>query len=96
MPKAEVGFGNIDKVYHLFAYFTLTICWLFTFYKKPKVKYIVVIACVFFGIIIEVLQSTTTTYRTGDYLDVIANSIGVVLALTIYNLILKKNQVNSH
>ena len=90
MPKTGVSFGNIDKVYHLFAYFTLTNCWLFTFYKRPKAKYIVVITCIIFGIIIEILQATTTTYRTGDYLDVVANTTGVILALTIYNQILKK------
>ena len=81
---------NIDKWEHGIAYFTLTICWLFTFYKKPKTKYIVVVACIFFGILIEVLQQTQTTYRTGDYKDILANTLGVVLGLVVFNQILKK------
>ncbi|WP_232455883.1 VanZ family protein [Polaribacter sp. SA4-10] len=95
MPKIGISFGNIDKVYHLFAYFTLTICWLFTYYKKPKAKYIVIVSCIIFGIIIEILQGTITSYRTGDYIDIVANTAGVIVALTIYNQILKKNKVNS-
>jgi VanZ family protein len=85
---------NIDKWEHGLAYFTLTICWLFTFYKKPKVKYIVVFACILFGILIEVLQHTLTIYRTGDYKDILANTLGVVLGLLVFNQILKKNSVN--
>jgi VanZ family protein len=85
---------NIDKWEHGIAYFILTICWLFTFYKKPKIKYIVVVACVFFGILIEVLQHTLTMYRTADYKDIIANTLGVLLGLVVFNQILKKNLVN--
>lgn len=87
--------SHLDKIQHAFAYFILTICWLFSFYKKfPSRKYIIVIACIIFGIIIEVLQSKVTIYRTGDYLDVLANTLGVFLGLTIFNQILKKNKVN--
>ncbi|XGA85186.1 VanZ family protein [Polaribacter sejongensis] len=50
----------------------------------------------FFGIIIEVLQQTLTTYRTGDYKDAIANTVGILLGFIIFNLILKKITVNSY
>ncbi len=93
--KFQSNIQNVDKIEHIFAYFTLTICWLFTFYKKPNKKYYIAIACIIYGIIIEILQSNLTIYRTGDYLDVLANSFGVVLGLLIFNQILKKNQVNS-
>lgn len=94
MPSTGINIKNVDKFYHSIAYFSLTITWLFTFYKKPEKKYIIVICCILFGIIIEVLQSTITVYRTGDYLDVIANSIGVIIALVIFNLFLKKISIN--
>jgi glycopeptide antibiotics resistance protein len=81
---------NVDKFYHSIAYFTLAISWLFTYYKKPQKKYIIVIACIIFGIIIELLQMNLTVYRTGDLLDVLANTFGVLLALLIFNLIFKK------
>ena len=85
---------NADKFYHSFAYFMLAISWLFTFYKKPQKKYFIVILCIIFGIIIEFLQKNLTVYRTGDVLDVLANTLGIILALLIFNLFLKKNQIN--
>jgi VanZ family protein len=90
IPKTKITITNIDKVYHSIAYFTLTISWLIVYYKKPQKKNIIVICSIIFGIIIELLQSTLTNYRTGEYLDVIANSSGVILALLIFNLISKK------
>ena len=95
MPKTEVSINNIDKLYHLIAYFVLSSCWLFSFYKKPALKYIIVIACIIYGIIIEVLQDTLTMYRTGDFKDVLANTSGIVLGLLVFNQIFKKIDYNS-
>jgi VanZ family protein len=92
-PKNMIEIAQIDKVYHSIAYFVLSITWLFAFQKKSQVKYIIVILCIILGIIIEVLQSTLTIYRTGDYLDVLANSMGVILALVTFNLFFKKNNI---
>ncbi|WP_233269855.1 VanZ family protein [Polaribacter sp. L3A8] len=94
MPKLEVSFSNLDKLYHLSAYFTLSLCWLLSFYRKPTLKYVIVISCIIFGIIIEVLQATLTVYRTGDYKDAFANTIGILLGLFVFNQILKKITVN--
>ena len=95
MPKVEeISFNNIDKLYHLFAYFTLSTCWLFSFYKKPTLKYIIIIFCILYGIIIEVLQDTLTLYRTGDFKDVLANTTGIILGLLVFNQFLKKIDYN--
>jgi VanZ family protein len=91
LPSSKINIINIDKAYHSIAYFALGISWLFAYYKKPEKKYFIVICCIIFGIIIEVLQSSLTSYRTGDYVDAIANSCGVLLALLIFNLFVKKN-----
>ena len=96
MPKVEIiRFNNIDKLYHLLAYFTLSSCWLFSFYKKPALKYIIIIFCIIYGIIIEVLQDTLTLYRTGDFNDILSNTIGIVLGLLVFNQIFKKINYNS-
>jgi VanZ family protein len=94
MPDTAIKVANIDKGYHSIAYFFLTITWLITFYKKPEKKYIIITSCIIFGIIIEILQSTLTIYRTGDYLDVFANSLGVLIALIIFNLFFRKKNIN--
>jgi VanZ family protein len=36
-----------------------------------------------FGMLIEVLQGTLTTYRQPDWADVLANSIGVFIAFIL-------------
>ena len=90
LPSSKINIINIDKAYHSIAYFALGITWLFAYYKKPEKKYFIVICCIIFGIIIEVLQNSLTSYRTGDYVDAIANSCGVLLALLIFNLFVKK------
>lgn len=94
LPNTNNSYSNIDKIYHLVAYFFLAISWLISFYKQEKSKLFVVFSCIFFGIIIEYIQSNFTSYRTGDMLDIIANTIGVILALLSSNLIFKKKTIN--
>lgn len=90
MPQLKIEVKNLDKGYHLIAYFTLAVSWLCAFYKKPKKTYLIVTLCIVYGILIEILQDKLTVYRTGDYRDIIANSIGVLLGLFLFNLIFKK------
>ena len=85
-----------DKTYHLIAYFLLMLSWLYAFFKKEKfqehVKYII-LGCFIFGIIIEILQGIITSYRTASYLDILANTIGVLLAVVIFYVFEKKISV---
>ncbi|MDB4559601.1 VanZ family protein [Flavobacteriaceae bacterium] len=85
-----------DKTYHLIAYFLLMLSWLYAFFKKEKfqeyVKYII-LGCFIFGIIIEILQGIITSYRTASYLDILANTIGVLLAVVIFHVFEKKISV---
>jgi VanZ family protein len=85
-----------DKTYHLIAYFLLMLSWLYVFCKKEtfqkNVKY-VILGCIIFGIIIEILQGIITSYRTASYLDIVANTIGVLLAAVIFHVFEKKISV---
>ena len=94
MPKVGISVPTSDKLSHLIAYFFLTLAWLYSIIKQPyfrsKVKY-VVLGCFIYGIIIEVLQGAITTYRTASYLDVLANSTGILLAFLAFYLFEKKN-----
>jgi VanZ family protein len=92
MPKYNVAISHLDKWQHCFAYLVLTFFWLYAFYKKER-KYLIIFSCILFGILIEVLQYTITNYRTGDYLDVIANSSGVLFGSFVFNQVFKKKQV---
>ncbi len=92
-PVIPYEVSNLDKVQHSFAYFVLTLSWFFTLKNNfLKYKHVVVISCFFYGILLEVLQSTITSLRTGDVFDVFANSIGVTAAFFVFNRIYKKNK----
>jgi VanZ family protein len=82
-----------DKFYHTFAYFVLGLTWLLSFpmsLEKKYIKYAIVFTCIIYGIVIEVLQGTLTAYRTASLLDVIANTIGVLVAMVLFKSIYKK------
>ncbi|MDG1320951.1 MAG: VanZ family protein [Polaribacter sp.] len=89
-----IAISNIDKFYHLIAYFVLTFSWLLTL-KKSKYKYKVLIACVLYGIILEVFQTTLTEYRAGEMLDFLANTLGGLIALGAFSLFFKKKHLNN-
>jgi VanZ family protein len=82
-----------DKTIHFIAYFFLMLSWLYVFFKKKSfsknVKFIF-IGCIVFGIIIEILQGVTTTHRTLSFLDVAANTLGVLFASTVFHFFEKK------
>lgn len=90
---APMQLSHADKIYHAIAYFTLALTWLLSFpnsRKKNTIKNVIAFSCVIYGIIIEVLQTTLTTYRTASLLDVVANAVGVFVALIIFKSIYKK------
>ena len=95
LGKQPIEIYFLDKIEHFIAYFSLGFSWLFAFkgYKKLTSKnYLIVFGCIFYGIIIEVLQTTLTSYREASLLDAVANSLGVLIALLIFNKVFEKKQ----
>lgn len=83
IPEIDVDQG--DKVFHLLVYFLLVILWYVALFEKvnwnkSKQIFIIALCSVVFGIIIEFLQGNLTSYRATDSLDILANTIGVLLA----------------
>ena len=79
-----------DKIFHFMAYALFTLLWFNAFYfrfKYNKIKgiYRTVVIAIVFGIIIEVLQWLTTTSRSFDLLDIVANVLGVLFAAILLN-----------
>ncbi len=89
LDSPPVNVKHIDKLEHITAYFFLTFFWLLAFRKKSATL-LILLLCAFYGIIIEALQATLTTYRSGDYYDIIANVIGVFLAFTVFRVFFYK------
>jgi len=90
IPKINLGLDikSGDKFLHILAYFTLSTVWFFALQKKMSNLYsriALILSLVIYGIILEVLQGGLTNYRTGDFYDAIANTIGVLLAVLVIN-----------
>ena len=88
----NINFGleikSSDKILHVLAYFTLSTVWFLALQKKMSnlySRFLLIFSLVIYGIILEVLQGGITNYRTGDFYDVIANTIGVLLAVLLIN-----------
>lgn len=78
-----------DKFEHAFAYAVISFFWMLS-YKLGKVPlsslslFLIIIA---YGIIIELLQLSLTSHRTGDLMDVMANSIGVIMGCVFLKIL---------
>ena len=85
----QVSIQNLDKVVHAFFHFMFTSLWFLFFRTKinsltiTKPLVISFVFSVFFGILIEILQSLCTTTRTADVFDVLANVTGASLAVIL-------------
>ena len=93
LPKLDIGFKlkSSDKYLHTTAYFFLSLVWYFALQKKIKkrtFKVLLILFLIIYGIILEALQGGLTNYRTADFYDIIANSVGVLIATLLINKIL--------
>lgn len=82
-----------DKTIHFAAYFSLTLSWLYAFFKKKAFQRYVaylILGCIIFGTVIELLQMMIASDRTPSYLDVLANTVGILFAVMIFHLFEKK------
>ena len=91
-PEPIIEVANFDKGQDLIAYLVLTVSWLISRSIKFKATtdMMILICCFAFGIIIEVLQGVITTYRTASLLDVIANSLGIIIGFTLFKTFIRK------
>lgn len=80
MPKAMHGLGDLDKIGHLLAYFSL-MCWFgFVFIRRAHLWIAGMLVAL--GLTLEVTQ-LLIGYRAFEWLDVAANSSGVLLGMLL-------------
>lgn len=90
-----------DKLVHLIFYFTASALGCMFFrelsrgkIRKKKVFWITPVLLMIYGIIIEVVQGSFTSYRSAELLDVLANTLGAVLGtLFILALFSERSQL---
>ena len=93
LPTIKVSSG--DKIFHFLAYLVLTFLWVNTFIYKFKWKKETAIIygatiCIVFGIVIEVLQGSLTSYRSSDFFVFLANLSVFFVMFIIFTI--KKNR----
>ncbi|MEZ2415965.1 VanZ family protein [Muriicola sp. E247] len=81
----DIQIPYLDKVVHFSFYFIAAVLGMLfihagnqQFTSARKRTLILLSSLLIYGIIIEVLQQSLTTYRSGEILDVLANSIGAL------------------
>jgi len=86
-----------DKITHAVAYCILGTSWFLSLKRNLtlfKNTLFVAFFLFIYGIVIEVLQGTFTTNREADLYDILANLVGIILALVIFNVLLRKKLCN--
>mgnify|MGYP001951355211 FL=1 len=74
-----------DKLLHLIAYIVLAILWGFYCLRKGCNNGVVItfVSCIAIGVILECIQEIVNARREFDYLDMLANCIGVFIGTII-------------
>jgi VanZ family protein len=89
IPSAHwLDLFSVDKFVHASVFFVLTILCLFAAAKENKpraVKVGLLIICVFYGGLLEIMQATLFVNRGAEWLDFVANSVGCLLGWLLFD-----------
>ena len=83
-------FISIDKIGHFIIHALLSLIWLCYFFIKKRESFslklivAIVIACITYGIVIEIYQQMFIASRQADLFDVLANSIGTIVGMMLF------------
>ena len=80
MENALIWFHNADKWLHAMTFVVLTV-WFTGLYEK-RVWWLTALGLVLFGFLVEFCQ-LQVSYRTADWIDILANTLGIIVGLTI-------------
>jgi len=82
-----INFPYFDKIVHFSMYFGLMSVIIFEnrkTIKNTRQLYLIALIPLFYGILIEILQATLTTTRTGSFFDAIFNLAGILVSLVLW------------
>lgn len=79
--RAPVAVSDFDKLAHVAGFMLLTL-WFCGVYRRRAYPW-VAIAMLLFGVLTEYLQYAFTRSRSGDLMDVVADGVGIALAMVL-------------
>ena len=80
LDKALSWLQNVDKWLHGFTFVVLSV-WFSGLVEKRR-YWLVALGLMLFGLLVEFCQ-LQVTYRMADWLDIVANTLGIIVGLTI-------------
>ncbi len=79
---------SFDKFVHASIFFTLSFLWLVHLIKIKKLTLFsmifIILLCILYGGVLEIMQATVFSHRSGDWLDFIANTFGCLMGLWFF------------
>ena len=89
----QIGLGFEDKLYHVGAYMVFSFLWGYwsLLHYGRNTLLIAGLSCLFYGILLEIIQNTVNSNRTFDLLDLLSNCLGVVFGIVIAAFWYKQN-----
>ena len=90
---SNIEIENGDKVVHAALFFIFSFCFYYSGWAKSKLSLLLIPFII--GILIECLQALLGWGRTFDVWDILANSIGSLLAFWAIQFIFQSNQNHS-
>lgn len=84
IPVDNIHVPGGDKTHHFIAYFTCMFVWG-QLYVAPSARLRLAIAFIVMGVLVECAQGLTS-YRFFEWMDMVANAIGVVAAWLVVTL----------
>jgi VanZ family protein len=92
----ELPVLQIDKIVHAFMYAVLAICMaipstqqFFIKNKRWSIRWKIILFGVFYGGLMEVLQTNIYINRSGNWYDFLANTLGAILGILFFPYLLK-------
>jgi VanZ family protein len=85
--KVHITIPGFDKFVHFMMYFGLMSVMILENAKELKSTqnlYTLGLVPLFYGIIIEILQATVTTTRSGSVFDALADAAGIIFAILLW------------
>lgn len=99
IDTSEIDFPNRDKLAHFTFYFVAAVfggLFLREYTSGTlsigKSMRIILLFCVVYGIIIEIMQHTFTSDREGDVLDALANSLGALTGVLLLKFLFSRKR----
>lgn len=81
---------SFDRFVHATIFFTLVCLWLMYWFHSNKLSTKTIAFTVFFSIayggLLEIMQATIFSQRSGDWLDFIANTFGCLMGLWLFSI----------